>query len=69
MKDYIDGCLLGLTYILIGCILMYQESYPNTCIVLCIVIMLISVYVCFVPYKMKQSLYQLFLEKVFKIKD
>ena len=64
MKDYIDGCLIGLTYILIGCILMYQENYPNTCIVFCIVVLLLALYICLVPYKMKKSLYLLFLEKI-----
>jgi len=62
MKDYINGCLNGILYILIGSLLLEK----NTC-VLVITILITFVLIIILPYKNNKSLYFLFLEKYFKL--
>ena len=62
MKDYVNGCLNGILYILIGLLALENNVYVSI-----ITILITFVVLVLLPYKNNKSLYKLFLEKYFNL--
>lgn len=58
MKDYIDGCLIAILYIIIHLMIMEYNK-----LVFMILILIGSIYIFILPYKNNKSLYMLFINK------
>ena len=58
MKNYIDGCLIAILYIILSLIVIGYDK-----LILLILILIGSIYIFILPYKNNKSLYILFIDK------